>query len=444
MRIPAAGGWRGRLAKLATVPAVAAVIAACTEQSNTNPTGDSAAPNLFGQTSNGIGFPHEVVTTEGIASAGLYLPIFLIAVAIFILIEGLLLFLALRFRKRSEGDDLPEQVHGSNKLEIIWTAIPMAVVFVLFIGSTVVLTGVESKSEEHGAVVDVTAFRFGWIFEYQDPATFDTETGQYQPVGITISGGGREGAPEMRLPVGEPVLIRLNAADVIHSWYVPSFFFKRDAIPGRLNEFELTIEQPGIYGGQCAEFCGLAHGDMFFSVNAMAPADYDAWLAEQTQVPPAAGDVPAGEVPAAGDVPAGEVPAAGDVPAGEVPAAGDVPAGEVVMLEVNTTADKAIAYDTSDLEAPAGQTVTVTYRNDSNVPHNIAFYDGPDASSQEIDRVGDHHRSWRRHGSHVHRSLDTGSLLLPLRDPPAADDRDPDGRAVGSRNGSARPTHLLA
>jgi heme/copper-type cytochrome/quinol oxidase subunit 2 len=145
-----------------------------------------------------------------------------------------------------------------------------------------VLVDVESKSDEHGADVDVQAFRFGWIFEYQDPTTLDSDAGTYEPAGITISGGGREGAPEMTLPVGEPVLIRLTAADVIHSWYVPSFFFKRDAIPGRVNEFDFTIVQPGVYGGQCAEFCGLAHSDMFFTVNALEPAEYDAWVAQQT------------------------------------------------------------------------------------------------------------------------------------------------------------------
>ena len=264
------------------VPTVGAILAACTEQENGNPTGDDAAPNLFGETANGIGFPHEVVTTEGIASAGLYLPIFMIAVVIFIIVEGLLLFSILRYRKRSTGDDLPKQTHGNNLLEVIWTAIPMVTVFVLFVISTnVLMNEVEAKSDEHAAVVDVEAFRFGWIFDYQDPQSLDPETGTYDPAGITVSGGGREGAPEMTLPVGEPVLIRLSAADVIHSWYVPAFFFKRDAIPGRVNEFELTIEKPGIYGGQCAEFCGLAHGDMYFSVNALEAAEYDAWVAEQ-------------------------------------------------------------------------------------------------------------------------------------------------------------------
>ena len=283
LRNPASGDRRGRLAKLAALPVVGLIIAACTEQANDNPTGDAAAPNLFGETANGIGFPHEVVTSEGIASAGLYLPIFIIAVIIFVIVEGLLLFLILRYRRRSSGDDLPEQTHGNNLLEVIWTAIPMVTVFVLFVVSTNVLVNdVEARSDEHGAVVDVNAFRFGWIFEYMDPASLDEDAGTYDAAGITISGGGRAAAPEMTLPVGEPVLFRLTAADVIHSFYVPAFFFKRDAIPGRVNEFEVTIEQPGVYGGQCAEFCGLAHGDMFFSVNAIPADEYDAWVAEQT------------------------------------------------------------------------------------------------------------------------------------------------------------------
>ena len=383
MRIQAPNGWRRRLAKFAPVAVVGAILAACTEQANSNPTGDTAAPNLFGQTSNGVGFPHEVVTTEGIAAAGLYLWIFLIAVVIFILVEGLLLFLILRYRKRSSGDDLPEQTHGNNLLEVVWTAIPMGLVFVLFLVSTNVLVNdVQAKSEEHGAVVNVQAFRFGWIFEYQDPGSFDAESGTYEPVGITVSGGGREGAPTMVLPVGEPVLIRLTAADVIHSWYVPSFFFTRDAIPGRINEFELTIEKPGVYGGQCAEFCGLAHSDMYFSVDAREPADYDAWLAETGGAPTGGTDPGAdAEAAAAGEAEAGTV----TVPA-ETAADGPPPADGAgsVQLEIGTTAEKSIAYTTDSLEVKAGQPVTVTYTNESKVPHNIAFYDAPDADGSKI------------------------------------------------------------
>jgi cytochrome c oxidase subunit 2 len=289
LRIPAVGDWGGRLAKLATIPVLGAILVACTEQANSNPTGDDRAPNLFGQTDNGFGFPHEVVTTEGIAAAGLYLPIFLIAVVIFIIVEGLLLWSILRYRKRSKGDDLPEQTHGNNMLELVWTAIPMVVVFVLFVVSTnVLINDVEARSDEHGAVVNVSAFQFGWTFDYQDPASLDEETGTYASTNVIKTGGGREAAPVMVLPVDEPVLIRLSALDVIHSWYVPAFFFKRDAIPGRVNEFELTIEEPGTYGGQCAEFCGLAHGNMYFNVEAVDSAEYDAWLANGGQFPEAA------------------------------------------------------------------------------------------------------------------------------------------------------------
>ncbi|MFV2063242.1 MAG: cytochrome c oxidase subunit II [Chloroflexota bacterium] len=265
MRIPARGRRTGRLAKVALLPAVALLVAACTDLANTNPTGDDAAPGLF------IG---EVVTTQGNQAASLYLPLFIIATIVFFLVEGLLLFMAWRFRRRSSGDDLPAQTHGNNKLEIVWTVIPAIVVTALFIGSTIVLTDIQATSDDPDVVVDVEAFRFGWKFDYPDS-------------GISIAGGGREGAPEMVLPINQTIRFNITALDVIHSFYVPSFFYKLDAIPGRTNDFEITIETPGVYGGQCAEFCGVGHGDMFFSVRAVEQDEFDAWVVEQTGGPDA-------------------------------------------------------------------------------------------------------------------------------------------------------------
>jgi cytochrome c oxidase subunit 2 len=290
LRNQAVGGWGGRLAKLALVPAAGLLLVACGEQANNNPTGDSLGPSLFGETSNGIGFPHDVVTTEGIASAGLYLPIFLIAVAIFVLIEGLLLFMAWRFRRRDKDSAMPAQVHGNNKLEIIWTAIPALVVTVLFVASAVVLADVESTSDEPAVVVDVEAFQFGWTFKYMDPSEYDANTDKYGETGVVVPfspalASAEEPAPVMQealLPVDVPIRFRLHSLDVIHSFYVPAFFFKRDVVPGRTNEFEITIEEPGVYGGQCAEFCGLSHGRMFFTIRAVEQADYDAWVAEKS------------------------------------------------------------------------------------------------------------------------------------------------------------------
>jgi cytochrome c oxidase subunit 2 len=289
LRIQASGGRGGRLANLAMVPVAGLLLAACGEQANNNPTSDSLGPSLIGETANGIGFPHDVVTTEGIASAGLYLPIFLIAVAIFVLIEGLLLFMAWRFRRRDRDGEMPAQVHGNNKLEIIWTAIPALIVTVLFVVSAMVLADVEATTDEPAVVVDVEAFQFGWTFKYMDPAAYDPVTEKYGETGIVVPfspslASSEEPAPvlqEALLPVDAPIRFRLTSLDVIHSFYVPAFFFKRDVIPGRTNEFEITIEEPGVYGGQCAEFCGVSHGRMFFTIRAVEQAEYDAWLAEK-------------------------------------------------------------------------------------------------------------------------------------------------------------------
>jgi cytochrome c oxidase subunit 2 len=285
LRIPAFGGRMGRLAKLASIPVVGLVLAACGAQPNENPTGDAAEPGLFAL--DGNMFPHEVVTVEGAQSASLYLPIFLVAAVIFLLIEGLLLFMVWRFRRKDGDTELPEQTHGNNKLEVLWTAIPAAIVTLLFVMSTMVLVDIESTTENPSETVEVTAFQFGWIFDYPE----------YE--GVSVSGGGKgPGAPQMVVPINEPIRFVLKAVPgpeqtpeelaagaaptggVIHSFYVPSFFFKRDIIPGRISEFEVTIEKPGVYGGQCAEFCGLAHGDMFFSVRAVEQAEFDAWIAE--------------------------------------------------------------------------------------------------------------------------------------------------------------------
>jgi cytochrome c oxidase subunit II len=298
----ASGGQGGRLARLALLPAAGLLLAACGAQPNNNPTSDALPPSLIGETANGIGFPHDVVTTEGIASAGLYLPIFLIAVAIFILIEGLLIFMAWRFRRRDKDAELPTQVHGNNKLEIIWTAIPALVVTALFIGSTWVLVDVEATTEDPAVVVDVEGFQFGWTFKYMDPAVYDPDTEKYAETGIVVPfspalPSAADPAPvvqEALLPVDVPIRFRLTSLDVIHSFYVPAFFFKRDVIPGRTNEFEITIEEPGVYGGQCAEFCGLSHGRMFFTIRAVEQAEYDAWVAEQTGATPVTAEAETG------------------------------------------------------------------------------------------------------------------------------------------------------
>lgn len=173
----------------------------------------------------------------------------------------------LRHRRRREaGEELPEQVHGSARLEALWTLLPSLAVLALFVGTIIVLAEVQARQE--GSVnVRVTAFRWGWQFQLPDEQ-------------VTVSGVTGQ-APELVVPVREPIHVTLTATDVIHAFYVPAFLYKHDANPQREATFDLTIAQRGSYGGQCAEFCGAFHSRMPFTIRAVERAEFDRWVAQQ-------------------------------------------------------------------------------------------------------------------------------------------------------------------
>jgi cytochrome c oxidase subunit 2 len=133
-------------------------------------------------------------------------------------------------------------------------------------GLTLVALGrVDARAASPGVTVDVLAYRWQWRIDYAG-------------TGISVAGTPEQPA-ELVLPASEPVHIVLTSADVAHSFFVPQFLFKRDAIPGRSNEFDFTILEPGTYRGQCAEFCGVFHDRMLLVVRALPRAEFDAWLA---------------------------------------------------------------------------------------------------------------------------------------------------------------------
>jgi cytochrome c oxidase subunit II len=205
-------------------------------------------------------------TVEGQATASLYSGFLVVAAIVGIVVYGLATWAILRYRAGA-GDGLPDQTHGSLRLEAIWTAVPILIVLGLFAATLVVLVRVETVTATPRTEVRVDAFRWGW-------------RASYPQAGVTVSGL-RAPGPEIRLPVGEPIRITLGAADVVHAFYVPAFLFKRDAIPGRDSVFEITIQEPGSFGGQCAEFCGTFHARMPFTILALPRAEFDAWLAAQ-------------------------------------------------------------------------------------------------------------------------------------------------------------------
>jgi cytochrome c oxidase subunit II len=186
---------------------------------------------------------------------------------VFVVVAGLLVWSMIRYRRR--GDELPPQVHGNNKLELTWTLIPLLLVVVLFVVTIQGQNKALEKSARPALEVDVLAFQWSWRFAYEG-----------QGVEVVGSPGN---VPELVVPVGQPVRIRLRSADVVHSFYVPRALFKRQAIPGRTTEFDLTFEKVGTYQGHCVQFCGLAHDDMLFRVRVVSPGEFQSWLAQASR-----------------------------------------------------------------------------------------------------------------------------------------------------------------
>jgi cytochrome c oxidase subunit 2 len=169
-------------------------------------------------------------------------------------------------RGRRSRADAPEQTHGNVRIEALWTAIPLVTVLVLFV-LTVRTLGTVDAVGSGGVNLHVTAFRWQWQAVYTDADVRIVGTVD-QPL-------------EVVLPVGQTVHVRLDSVDVNHAFYVPAFLFKRDAIPGSPTAFDLQVTAPGVYPGVCAEFCGVGHAQMPFTIRGVDQATFDAWLAEQ-------------------------------------------------------------------------------------------------------------------------------------------------------------------
>ena len=187
------------------------------------------------------------------------------ALAVGALVWGLLIYCIVRFRRRS--DELPKQTHANVPLEIAYTVTPLLIVAVLFAINLRTLDRVEHLSADPTLTVQVTAFQWQWRFTYEE-------------AGVEVVGTADED-PVMVLPTGTTVRLVLESDDVQHSFYVPAFLFKRDTVPGIVNEVDLEVVKEGRYDGRCAEFCGLFHDRMGFVVHAVSSDEFDRWLAQQ-------------------------------------------------------------------------------------------------------------------------------------------------------------------
>lgn len=209
----------------------------------------------------------------------LFMPVVWIAVVVFVLVQGLIVFAVIRWRRRGDDDDeMPIQMHGSTKLEIGWTVLPALVLGLIAVFTIPVIFDLNEKPA--GALeVDVTGQKYWWGFDYPEGQT---------DFGISE---GIVTANELHIPAGQPVYLTLTSPDVIHSFWAPRLNGKRDVVPGRVHNWSLEADEPGAYSGQCAEFCGTSHANMRLKVVAHDPASWDDWVAEMqtSPIPPLAG-----------------------------------------------------------------------------------------------------------------------------------------------------------
>lgn len=238
-------------------------------------------------------FPPAAKSVEGKEIRNLYDIVFIIAAAIFFVVEGLIIWTVIRYRRKPGDDTLPPQTHGNNLAEVTWTLIPTVIVLFLFFVSWSTLNSVEATSPNPDLKVRAVAGQFQWTFEYLPADATDTTA----PVFRVTAPEGPDGG--LVLPAGQTTHLFLHSPDVIHAFYVPQFLFKRDVVPhveGQPdNQFDLDIpaEDAGqTYRGQCAELCGIGHRIMVFDVHVVSPADFKTWydgqVAKANATPPPA------------------------------------------------------------------------------------------------------------------------------------------------------------
>ncbi len=209
----------------------------------------------------------EPAGVQGEAVKGLYDIFLVVAAVVFLVVSGLIAWSIWRYREKEGGT--PSAIKANVKLELAWFAIPTVMVVVLFALSVGVLDEVNEEVAEPSLTVNVEGFQWGWRFDYEGTPV-RLESVPQKPA-------------EIVLPVGETIAFFLVSNDVIHNFHLPDFLMKRDVVPGQTNRIDITIAKEGSYGGACAEFCGLLHDKMTFSIKAVSPQAFDAWMEQQAE-----------------------------------------------------------------------------------------------------------------------------------------------------------------
>jgi cytochrome c oxidase subunit 2 len=182
---------------------------------------------------------------------------------------GVYLLIAITvIRDRKKSEELPRQVRYNLPIEVLYTVVPFVIIAVLFYYTALGENKANKLDPKPDVAISVVGFQWNWQFIYENE-------------GLQVTGAPAKGLEaDLYLPVNQRVRFTESSPDVIHSFWIPDFLFKRDVIPGRANAFEIRPTQIGTYTGRCAEFCGEKHSRMNFTVHVVSAEDYTAYLAD--------------------------------------------------------------------------------------------------------------------------------------------------------------------
>jgi len=218
--------------------------------------------------------PQNILQPEGPNArtiSNLHNPVFAIAGVVFVVILGACLFIAVRFRARSDADadEYPKQMHGAFKAEITWTIIPALILAAVAVPTVFTIFTLNAEAEPDAVKVEVIGQQWWWEYRYD----LDGD-GKYDEITT---------ANDLVIPAGRDIALSITSRDVIHSFWVPRLNGKRDAVPNRDHFWRIEADKPGEYVGQCTEYCGLSHAEMRIKAIALTPAKFEAWAAAQQE-----------------------------------------------------------------------------------------------------------------------------------------------------------------
>lgn len=278
-------------------PTTAPVVAAAGTGSATTTT----APDVFSSAKpvTDVGMPtqrgyaiQQQVTPTGRQALWMHNVILMpVIVGISVFVLALLFWVSWRYR--ASANPVPSKTTHNTLVEVVWTLVPVLILVAIAIPSISLLAEQYKPPGKNAITIKAIGNQWYWSYEYLDNGGFEVTSNMLPDAEAKKRGEPRLLATDNRVvvPVGVPIRLLTTSNDVIHAWSVPAFWTQMDAVPGRINQTQFTVEKPGVYYGQCYQICGARHAYMPITVEAVSPADYARWVASK-------GGSPKGTTPA--------------------------------------------------------------------------------------------------------------------------------------------------